>query len=110
MYKAMYRVSNIYETLGGLRRSRRGAQAPGAALQRLACGLLLLACSCSTSPVGSESVSAAEDEAETGDASYAELPVEEAKDTFRADNDIAMTVRSMAYAHQRGGAARFHRL
>lgn len=98
----MYRVSNIYGTLGVSLCSRKGMQAPGGVLQRMVCGSLLLACSCSSSHGESESVSAAEDEADRGDTAYTELPVEEAGESFHADNDIAMTVRSMAYAINEG--------
>ncbi len=102
MYEMMYRVSNIYETLGGGRRCRHVAQVPGAALHRLACGSLLLACSCSSNTGGADSAAVAENEAEGGDTVCAELPREETGESFRADNDIAMTVRSMAYAISEG--------
>lgn len=97
----MYTVSNIYETLSGLGRSCGKSLSRGGRVSSLACGSLLFACSCSSGSGDSESAEARADEAEGADTMRNELPVEEVQE-FHADNDIAMAVRSMAYAISEG--------
>lgn len=100
-FKTMYTVSDIYETLSGIGRSYGRPFPRRKAIGRLACGSLLLACSCSSPQSDSETVSGQVDEAESGETSCPESPAAE-EEAFVADNDIAMTVRSMACAISEG--------
>lgn len=73
-------------------------------LAKMTCTGMLLACSCSTSPTGSDTDSASDNADNPVDSAIENCSQEVTPEPYKADNDIAMKVRSVAAAINEGEA------